>query len=129
MRGWTKKIARVCAHLACADPYRHGLGSNRIEMLNLKRSMRGWMCLQRERIREELRVEEWKLDVRTMGQRVLVGRRMVRVHVPLGVSGISIVIGWYRGGLLDELGSCRHITCMDGRRRLLSPFNGHVHST
>ncbi len=42
-----------------------------------------------------------------MGQRVLVGRRMVRVHVPLGVSGISIVIGWYRGGLLDELGSCR----------------------
>ncbi|PBK86745.1 hypothetical protein ARMGADRAFT_479553 [Armillaria gallica] len=128
MRGWTKNIARVCAHLACADPYRHGLGSNRIEMLNLKRSMRGqWMCLQRERIREELRVEEWQLDVRTMGQGVLVEHRVIHIHVlPLGVSGISIVIGWYRGGLLDELGSCRH---MDGQRRSIGPFNGHVHST
>ncbi len=82
MRGWTKKIARVCAHLACADPYRHGLGSNRIEMLNLKRSMRGWVCLQKEGIREELRVEEWKLEVLTMRQDVLVEDRIIHQGHP-----------------------------------------------
>ncbi|KAK0462528.1 uncharacterized protein EV420DRAFT_1193774 [Desarmillaria tabescens] len=51
---------------------------------------------------------------------------------PLDVSEVCIVIGWYRGGFLDERGGCgMSHAWMDKEYRedVITPINGHVHST